>query len=611
METPALNLKEFAVKAFALSLLVFITACGGYSTTNPVPDEGTADLVSSDAEAEVSEDTSIQDTAVEDTAVEDTTVLDTTPPEDTSLPPSDGLLGAACESTSECAADYTCFVGYCTKPCKENGEPIPDACLGASDASIFGDSFGCPGDIGWCMPGAVGGKNVICSNNDTCVGFGDNWFCAGAVRISSKIVEGVCLPTGEERGVSGSPCLGNKDCRSFLCFGEDAETETEGECAAHCETNKHCQDNALCIGIGFNTGQGFDEATAWAGLCSSESGSLTYCNAQAKCPEGEVCEVFIEPSKLKQQYWCVAPDGGEKAVGESCTSASECASARCMLGGVDGVEGYCTNVCQKKPEDCPNGTTCGKLSLHNNGTPGEFNDDVTFGLCVYGNLEDLCSVNAQTWCTGELECEALGEAPEWLGQCAEPLTCDDPDGPTCEDALSCTVDACLDGECDHSELEAETCLIDGECYAEGDASDANPCQICASDVDALAWSDAPDSDLCEGGQPIPEPEPEPQPEEPESDVIEDVEEDVMEEVIEDAGPSEDVPPAEEDVPPAEEDVPPAEEDVPPAEEDVPPAEEDVPPAEEDVPPAEEDVPPVEEDVPPAEEDVPPAEEDGA
>ena len=36
----------------------------------------------------------------------------------------------------------------------------------------------------------------------------------------------------------------------------DAETETEGECAAHCETNKHCQDNALRIGIGFNTGQG-------------------------------------------------------------------------------------------------------------------------------------------------------------------------------------------------------------------------------------------------------------------------------------------------------------------------------------------------------------------
>ena len=58
----------------------------------PIPDEGTVDLVSSDAEVEVSADTVIQDTAVEDTAVEDTTVLDTTLPKDTSLPPSDGLL---------------------------------------------------------------------------------------------------------------------------------------------------------------------------------------------------------------------------------------------------------------------------------------------------------------------------------------------------------------------------------------------------------------------------------------------------------------------------------------------------------------------------------------
>ena len=68
-----------------------MTACGGYSTTTPVPDEGTADLVSSDVEVDVSTDTSIQDTTVKDTAVEDTTVLDTTPPKDTSLPPSDGL----------------------------------------------------------------------------------------------------------------------------------------------------------------------------------------------------------------------------------------------------------------------------------------------------------------------------------------------------------------------------------------------------------------------------------------------------------------------------------------------------------------------------------------
>jgi hypothetical protein len=569
------------VKSIGLSFLFFFVACGGYTTVNPLPDEGGTDQVSIDVTDDVSTDAAVIDTQTADLASNDVSV-DTKAPEDTVSLPSDGLIGASCDSGSDCAADYTCFVGYCTKPCKENGEPIANACTDVSQVSMFGDSFGCPDDIGWCMPGPIGGKNVICSMDDFCVGFGTDWFCAGAVRVSTKIVEGVCLPSGEARGASGTECMDNKECRSFLCRGEDTGSGTPGECAAHCENNKHCQPNALCIGVGFNTGQGFDEATAWAGLCSSMEGSLTYCGSQAVCPEGETCEVFIEPGKLKQQYWCVAQGSGQKAVGESCSSASDCQSSRCMLGNVEGADGYCTNVCQKKPEDCPDGTSCGKLSLHNNGSPGEYGDDVTFGLCVFGQSGDYCSVNAQAWCHGDLECEALGQTPDWLGECVAPLTCSDPGGPACTDALSCTLDTCTDGLCDYSELAEDTCLIDGVCYAKGDESDANPCQLCDSETNSTAWTSAPDSDLCAGGEPVPTPE-------PEADVIEDVGDDVEEGDTEDAGP-EDTPAAEEDVPAAEEDVPAAEEDVPAAEEDVPAAEEDVPPAEADVPPAEEDVP---------------------
>ena len=189
---------------------------------------------------------------------------------------------------------------------------------------------------------------------------------------------------------------------------------------------------------------------------------------------------------------------------------------------------------------------------------------MTYGLCVFGDAGDNCSTNAQAWCIEPLECQELGQTPNWLGACVAPPTCEDVDGPSCDDALACTVDACVDGVCDNTSLAPETCLIAGACYSDGEASMENACKLCASELDPNAWSNAPDSDLCQNGEPVSEPV--------DSDVVEDVDNgDVFDGDVDDAGPEEDLLPAEEDVPPAAEDVPPAEEDVPPSDDDVPPA----------------------------------------
>ena len=120
------------------------------------------------------------------------------------------------------------------------------------------------------------------------------------------------------------------------------------------------------------------------------------------------------------------------------------------------------------------------------------------------------------------------------------------------------MDVCTDGSCDSSELEAGTCLIEGTCAVDGDESPTNPCQVCDSSVDTTATTAAPDSEACQGGEPVPEPEP---------DVIEDAEADAIEEIAEDIGP-EDVAPAEDAAEP--EDAAPAEDvDAP---EDAAPAE---------------------------------------
>ncbi|MBM4342127.1 MAG: hypothetical protein FJ100_01975 [Deltaproteobacteria bacterium] len=74
----------------------------------------------------------------------------------------------------------------------------------------------------------------------------------------------------------------------------------------------------------------------------------------------------------------------------------------------------------------------------------------------------------------------------------------------CDDGLPCTADGCdkTTGNCKHKTL-AETCAIEGACYAAAEAQPVNPCKVCDPTASQSAWSDqsgaaCDDGNLCTG-----------------------------------------------------------------------------------------------------------------
>ncbi len=72
---------------------------------------------------------------------------------------------------------------------------------------------------------------------------------------------------------------------------------------------------------------------------------------------------------------------------------------------------------------------------------------------------------------------------------------------SCDDGLACTADACdkNTGNCKHKAL-AETCAIEGGCYAAGEALATNTCKLCDPSQSATAWSEAAGG-TCDDGNP--------------------------------------------------------------------------------------------------------------
>ncbi|MCC7542483.1 MAG: hypothetical protein IT379_40065 [Deltaproteobacteria bacterium] len=99
-------------------------------------------------------------------------------------------------------------------------------------------------------------------------------------------------------------------------------------------------------------------------------------------------------------------------------------------------------------------------------------------------------------------------------ECVEDVECDDRnacttercasgrcrhDDVSCDDGVPCTVDLCIpaSGECDHA-VTGGSCLIDGVCWGEGDASPTNECRVCAPTTSTTTWTPREDGTTCNG-----------------------------------------------------------------------------------------------------------------
>jgi hypothetical protein len=74
---------------------------------------------------------------------------------------------------------------------------------------------------------------------------------------------------------------------------------------------------------------------------------------------------------------------------------------------------------------------------------------------------------------------------------------DDPDGSSCsDDGLSCTVDQCQNGTCNHDTIAANSCLIGGTCYTDGQDNPSNECEACQSGSSDNSFTDDPNGTTC-------------------------------------------------------------------------------------------------------------------
>jgi hypothetical protein len=69
----------------------------------------------------------------------------------------------------------------------------------------------------------------------------------------------------------------------------------------------------------------------------------------------------------------------------------------------------------------------------------------------------------------------------------------------CEDGLSCTTDTCVAGACQNA-LNPGYCVVDRDCYTDGDTKPGDTCQACNAAISTSRWTPEPEGALCAAGK---------------------------------------------------------------------------------------------------------------
>ena len=276
-----------------------------------------------------------------------------------------------------------------------------------------------------CVAGACQqGTPVVCGD--------DGLFCTGTEA---------CVETGGGAGEcqsSGDPCGGGEICQELdqcvipACF-TDADCDNGNQCTAD-----------VCL----------NDGTA-AAVCSSEHLS---CGPEDGCCPSAECSEDLDAD-------CAVCDDGRCAVTEDCLSCPEdCAFSSgegdvsaCFKGVADGS----CNPVKDGPTcpDCLPSTCCGDAICE---TPGETVEncpgDCQLAACsadadcddgLYCNGVETC-LNGSCQSGLPPSCGSGKVCDEGLDACVAPPACaGDAD---CSDGDACTIDACIDGDCSHTDI---------------------------------------------------------------------------------------------------------------------------------------------------------------
>ena len=302
---------------------------------------------------------------------------------------------------------------------------------------------GCPAgqacEAGVCV--AMTGDGNVCSP------------CASGADCSG----GVCLQYPDGAGYCGRNCTSSAECGSDQCV---SITGVGGQCVrvaggtpscsatAGCSSDSQCSATQRCntatrtcearpttggpIGTACETGDQCQSGLCFAGACSQSCDWL----APTSCPGGFYCSGAATGS-CGGSGVCLPGSAGGGALGDACSTATECGSLYC-------ANGECAEPCSPGgAAGCSEGASCqvgavpGCGSCQRSGQlgdPCDMNEDCTSGICaarVAG--EGFCSqvCEGEGSCPTGFRCESAGEgvavcAPEsgTLGSpCADNSEC--------------------------------------------------------------------------------------------------------------------------------------------------------------------------------------------
>ena len=312
----------------------------------------------------------------------------------------------------------------------------------------------------------------------------------------------------------GQACEEPDDCESGFCIeGATGEVCTES-CVENCPTGWGCEQvfgqgsdvKFLCVPRFIRLCRpctqtsdchvGYLENQTDACVSFGDAGS--FCGgdcAEHACPDGYQCINTTLPNGVSTKQ-CVPADGAECTcppewglldLSTDCAHTNEhgsCSGNRgCGADGLSACDGAtpAAELCDGEDNDC-NGKT----------------DDIGDLDCEISN--DFGTCTGKTSCQGSAAvCDATEPAAEVCNKKDD--DCDGTiDEETCSDGIACTDDICVDDGACSNPISAGACLIEGTCYAAGDASPTDPCLQCLPDSSTSAWSNA-DGQACDDGEP--------------------------------------------------------------------------------------------------------------
>jgi hypothetical protein len=413
----------------------------------------------------------------------------------------------ACGGAEKVCDDYNlCTLDWCSPEtgCVYDNQPgdcddselctFPDKC---TDGECNGTPYSCDDDLECTV--------------DECLGDGT---CTNTLQAGFCLIANSCFAHQDL----------NPDSTCLWCNAYEIPSEWSVHADAACNDGNQCTLEDTCDADGNCTGLDKDcddYNTCTVDWCSPDSGCLHDpqpgdCNDDNSCTHPDKCQ---EGTCTGTPYSC---DDNLDCTLDECLGGGDCTNT--LQAGFCLIDGVCYAHQDPNPGNlclwCNAYEGQSGWSHHNNvacddGSLCTEGDICTDGSCVPGQSPDCDDSNT---CT-EDTCNPL----EGCVHSNEPGNCDDNNPCTkqdsciggmcqgieysCDDGLDCTDDECIgDGECQHIQ-QSKTCLVDNQCFEDGDINTATTCLVCNAMKNNATWSNndlvdcddvnvCTDSDIC-------------------------------------------------------------------------------------------------------------------